>query len=479
MRLIQIFIQFLVIMACLGMAGYSETISQDDFLNRLKQTYPLFEKEKLSIQSEQKRRESLLGSQDWNVRSSLYLIHDEPTITVAGPEKTDALLISGGLERAIWSTGGRLSASFSSTIANLTIDPILGVPDSYFENRLVVTYSHPLMRNHKGVLDRLQFELSQFDIDLSQVMAVENEEVFLFDAANKYLDWVLLVEQQKIVIERLSLSEAELKRARDKRKANLIDEVDVIRAENAVNNARQNLLVIESETRALQAELAVLLQDSSLIEMNPDFDLYEMPALPSLPEVITSLQNNSRLLEALAIKIDQKKLLKSGFEEQSKKDLSVFASVGMGNAEQSYGRSLVIDKPSVMIGLQLGFPVENRTAKANISRTDFQIMQLEKQMEEIDLELSAAITNLLTQANELVSVLELDRKQIESARAKTQEELKIYDQGRGELTFVIQSRDSEQAAKLAYAANALRYHKLLLQLLELTDQLYKNDLILE
>jgi outer membrane protein TolC len=473
MRPTQIFIYCLVITACLGMTGNAETISQDDFLNRLKQTYPLFEKEKLSIQSEQKRRESLLGGQDWNVRSSLFLIHDEPAISAAGPERTDALLISGGLEKAVWSTGGRLSASFSSTIANLKIDPFLGVPDSYFENQLVVTYSLPLMRNHKGMLDRLQFELSKFDIDLSQVMAVENEEVFLFQAANKYLDWVLLVEQQKIVVERLHLSEAELKRAQDKREANLIDEVDVIRAENAVTNARQNLLVIKSKTGALQSELAVLLQDSSFIEMSPDYDIYEMPVLPSLTEAITSLKSDSRLLKALAIKIDQKRLLKSGFEEQSRKDLSVFASVGLGNAESSYGRSLVIDKPSAMIGLQYNFPVENRTAKANVSRTDIQIMQLEKQVEEIDLELSAAITNLLTQATELVSVLELDRKQIESARAKTQEELKIYNQGRGELTFVIQSRDSEQAAKLAYAANALTYHKLLLQLLELTDQLYE------
>jgi len=41
------------------------------------------------------------------------------------------------------------------------------------------------------------------------------------------------------------------------------------------------------------------------------------------------------------------------------------------------------------------------------------------------------------------------------------------------LTFVIQSRDSEQAAKLTYAVNALTYQKLLLEYRALMDQLHE------
>jgi hypothetical protein len=80
---------------------------------------------------------------------------------------------------------------------------------------------------------------------------------------------------------------------------------------------------------------------------------------------------------------------------------------------------------------------------------------------------------LLTQASQLETVLQLNQEQIESAERRTAEELKLYDQGRGELTFVIQSQDSEQAARLTYAVNALTYHKLLLQLQEITDQLHE------
>ena len=61
--------------------------------------------------------------------------------------------------------------------------------------------------------------------------------------------------------------------------------------------------------------------------------------------------------------------------------------------------------------------------------------------------------------------------QIESAKEKTKEELKLYDMGRSQLTFVIQSRDNEQNAKLTYAQNATNYHKLILNFSALTDTL--------
>ena len=461
----------LLMMATTISAG---TISQESFLEQLKQTHPLFEKEKLTAQIEQQKRESYLGNKDWNVRSSLFYLHDEPSFAVAGPEKTDAISITGGLEKAFWSTGGRLSASFSTNYARLTIDPLWGLPKSYFENRLAVTYSQPLLRNKGGTLDRLQYELSQFNIDLSDEIAMENEEIFLAQSAAKFLDWVFLGEQHQIVLERLHLSEEELNRTSDKRASNLIDEVDLIRAEDAVRIARQNLLLIESQSKALRSELAVLLQDNSFNDMTPMYNLYETSTLPTPREAAGRLTDNSRLIKALTIRINQQRLVRTGFEEESRTDLTLVAQVGLKNAETSYGRSMAMDIPEARIGLQLGFPVGNRTAKANVARTDLVTMQIEKQLDQLTIELSSALTSLLTQASVLKAVMQLNQEQIESAKRKTAEELKLYDQGRGELTFVIQSRDSEQAARLTYAINALTYHKLLLQVEELTDQLHKQ-----
>ena len=102
--------------------------------------------------------------------------------------------------------------------------------------------------------------MKQYDIDLSEVRASENIEDFLANSAAKFLDWVFLGEQKNIVIDRLKLSEEELARTKRKREANLVDQADVIRAEDALRIWRQNQVLVESLWKALQAELAVLTQ---------------------------------------------------------------------------------------------------------------------------------------------------------------------------------------------------------------------------
>ncbi|UCC44706.1 MAG: TolC family protein [Candidatus Zixiibacteriota bacterium] len=468
------FIRFLTMLVPIcAVTASARTVTQDQFLEQLKASHPVFEKEKLTAQIEGADRSSFLGAQDWRVQSSMFFSREEPAIAVAGPERTDALVLSGGVQRLFWSTGGTLSASFTSAYASLDADPFLGLPDSYFQNQVTVAYVHPLLQNSKGKLDRLAYDLKQFDIDVSEIIALENEEEFLARAASRFLDWVWLVAQHEIITERLGLSEEELSRTREKREANLIDEVDVIRAEDAVRIARQNLLLIESERNALQSELAVLLQDSSYLNATPQYDLFQMSALPGLEQALAQLTGKSRLLTTLNIRVEQLKAVRSGYAEQGRASLSLIAQLDLQSAETSLGNSLALDKPGARIGLQLGFPVGNRTAKARVTQTDLQTMQLEKQLEELNLDLSSAVANLLTRAGQLEGVLQLNREQIESARKKTQEELKLYDQGRGELTFVIQSRDSEQAARLTYAGNALTYQKLLLEYRALMDQLHQ------
>jgi outer membrane protein TolC len=157
--------------------------------------------------------------------------------------------------------------------------------------------------------------------------------------------------------------------------------------------------------------------------------------------------------------------------EQSDPDLWFVAEVNTKNSDQSIGESFVMDKPDAVVSLQFSLPLGNRTARSQVSKTDLEIAQLEQQVDEIALSVESAATNLYIQITEMENVLTLNQEQIESARQKTEEELNLYNQGRGELTFVIQSRDNEENAKLTYALNALTYHKLLIEYRSLLDQL--------
>lgn len=461
---------------CLPYLSYAQTITQEEFLNQLKQKHPLFEKEGLTAQIQKEERKSYLGAEDWNIFSSASFYHEEPSIAIAGPEKMDALMLNGGVERLFWRTGGRLSASFSSNWSTIEIDPVFRFPESFYENKIALTYVHPLMKNKNGFLNQLQYELKQFDIDFSEVEALENQEDFLANSASKFLNWVLLTEQGKIVSERLKLSEEELGRTKRKREAHLVDQVDVIRAEDAVRIAKQSQMLVEARAKALQAELAELSLNKELYNLGPEFDLYQLQELVPLEEAILQLKQDARIIKILKIRLKQLDYSRRGFEERLKPDLSLVAQLNTKNLDESFGKALAMDKPDALVGIQLSFPLEKRTAKSQVSRTDLQIAKLEKQVEEINLSLVSAVTNLHIQIKEMEKVLELNQEQIESAQEKTKEELKLYNQGRGSLTFVIQSRDSEQNAKLTYAQNSIFYHQLMLQYHSLMDELLPFNL---
>jgi len=453
--------------------SYSQKITFDEFIDQLIESHPIIEKENLTAQIESKDRNGLLGAKDWNLLSSLTYSHQEPALAIFGPERTDAIDFTAGIEKLFWSTGGRLSTSISFDRIDLKLDPLYGLPDSYYQNQFAITYIQPLLQNKGGYLDRLRYELKQFDIDFSQVQALENQENFLAESAAKFLEWVFLTEQNAIIKQRLKLSEEAFENIQRKNEANLVDRADVIRAEDAVKIAKQSLLLSESRWKGLRAELAVMTQIDNFSELVPEYDLYGVEFLPPLDTVITQFKENSRLVKAIDFRIKQLQYSKTGYDETTKPRLSLLAQFNIKNADSDFPDALAMDKPDIIGGLQFAFPLGNSTAKSMVAKTDLQIAQLQKAKEELVLNLTAAITSLYVQIDEIRKIFGINRDQIELSRLKTSEEHILYIRGRNDLTYVIRSQDDEQNARLNYAMNALTYQKLMINFKALTDALYK------
>ncbi|MFC1557490.1 TolC family protein [candidate division KSB1 bacterium] len=247
--------------------------------------------------------------------------------------------------------------------------------------------------------------------------------------------------------------------------------MDVIRARDAVRLWTQNLVLVESYIKSIQAELATLLQNDELNTTTPEYNIYETVELRPLEETLAGIKENARVIRVLSTSIDQQWFYRQGFEEHLKPDISIVSKLNLKRAEDKVMESFLLNKPDISVGLQYNFPRENRTTQSNIHQTDLQIERLEKEIDSITLTLSSTVTNLHILLLELENVLVLNQEQIQSAEEKTTEELALYNQGRSNLTFVIQSRDSEQNARFTYAQNALTYHKLILQYRSLLDQL--------
>ncbi len=475
-----------VLVIVLAHALAAETITMGSFVDMVKEKHPLFEREALSVQIQSTDQTRYLGSQDWTLFSTPYYTYQELLASSSfSPEKIQMAGASVGVEKIFWGTGGRMSLSWSSDYTDQDVpDIVIPIPPDpivipageaeYFQHKAYLTYTQPLLQNRGGYLDRLAYDLGSFTIDMTDVQAIENEETLILGLGMSFLDWALFEEQKRIADERLDLAEEQLEQTRRKRAANLVDRVDVLRGEDAVRLGKQGVMMIESQWKAKQTELAVLAQSEEIYGRSPQFDLYAVEALPEPDQAVAEVRERSRILRALAIRRSQLSHLRTGFQESRRPQLFLSVGAGLQGGDPEFGSSFELDKPDVLVALDFRYPLGSRTAGADIARTDLEIKQIEKDIEKVSLDLEAAVRNLLILIDEFEGILQIDQERIQSAAAKTEEELRLYNQGRGILTFVIQSRDSEQQAKLTYAQNAASYHKLVLQYRALMDELHQH-----
>ncbi|MDH5638681.1 MAG: TolC family protein [Nitrospinota bacterium] len=481
MRLIFLICLFLAVW---GMTASAQTISMESFLERVKSTHPFFKKETLAVDVERKTQESLQGDEDWVVSGSPSYVHTEPA-RAGGftPESIDQMKVTVGLRRHYWSTGSTLSFDFGHTYSDQKAEDIelplptgpLALPNDagpFHENGLSVTYRHPLMRNRGGLLSRLAHDMQGFNVEAAKIVAVENQENFLLNIGGKFIDWALLTEQRAIASARLELAENESARTQEKRKHNLVDEVDVIRAKDAVIAGRQNIRLIDSAIAGIDMELRTIASIETGAKLAPEFDLYS-PAQDILPmgQSLKRLDGSSRLLSMFDIRLRQVESQKMGASEAEKPRLDAVLQGGVKGGAQEFGDASQMDKPQAMAALVFSYPLGSTRARADIAKAALQRERINEERNNTLFDLRGALKNTLARINILEQALALDRERIKIAEEKTKAELKRYDQGRSELTFVIQSRDSEEAARLVHARDSANYHRLALVYRSLMDTL--------
>jgi outer membrane protein TolC len=477
----------LLIFAFLTTPGTVHSVTMDAFLQQVQDTHPFFKKESLSSDIERKKQEQFLGDKDWTVRSTPYYAHQESVSAGFTPDRVDQVGLNASIGRTYWETGGQLSLAYDYVRSDQNADDIIipstggfatipGESGIFYDNEFSIAYSHPLMKNKDGVLSRLGHELQDYSIEATSLDMIENKENFLQNVGDLFLNWTLITEQRRILYKRLELAKEELERTEKKRKQNLVDEVDVLRARVSVLNAKQRVLEAEAGWKAGQAELASIAQYENHENIAPQYDLYQLVSLPPVDDAISQLKQKSRVLHVFKVRIDQLKHRIKGVEEQGKPQLDLNISGGMKSRDGTYSESYDLDNPQFKALLNFSYPLGNRTSRADILRTKLEKERLQEDMKNVSLNLESSLRNLMIRIKELEKVLALNKEQVMVAKEKTGAEIRRYNQGRIELTFVIQSRDNEQNIQMVHAQNGAVYHKLLLRYRALMDRLLSTGL---
>ncbi len=462
----------------LPMTALAQNVSLSEYLESIVQNHPYFSQQALNSSVQEQALQGLAGDEDWVLTARPHYQHQQRS---AGNSfiatEQNQFSLNAGLERQFWNNGARLNINYDY----YSLDQKYAQPIGVFEeqgNAVSVTYSVPLMKNRGGELSRLAYELQAYKIEWSEVFSFEQREQFLQQQANLFVDWALLNEQMRIAKNRLSLAEEELQRTEKKRRSHLVSEVDVLRAQDAVINAKQAVHKVNSAWLAVRAELATQSGQSDYFQALPRYDLYLKHRLPATDESLSQLRQQSRLLQAIDLRLQQLQHQQNGLDQQLDPDLDLYVSGGLRSEDKEFIDAAQFNQPQYSVGVNFRYTFGQKAANADVSRARIERQQLSYERASLSLQLEAALRNVLIQLKELDGVMALNREQIEVAKQKTQAELKRHNQGRSELTFVIQSRDNEQNISLMYAENAASYQKLWLNYLALSDRLLTSALML-
>jgi outer membrane protein TolC len=446
----------------------------DRFLALVEENHPFFEKERIKTAIEEAAAQAELGGQEWRFSMGPTYTHlGEASVAQysSSAESLDDIQLQAGVSRTYWSTGGTLSLGVSSGYQRFGL-PSPADPAETYTQSVTLSYVQPLLKNRGGELLRQDYDVSLYNISRVEAEIQETQESFLLEQAVKFLDWAAVGERLTIARTRVDLAEGQLDQISRRFSANLVDRVDVLRAEDVVRSARQAVIQLESQWRAKQAELSVVAGTGELLEATPEYDFFASAEIPDIESDAQRVRRESRLTRPLEVALEQIARQRTGLQEQMKNELDLTLSAGLAGRDEKIVESLDVLNPDFTVALEYRFPSGHKSIEARISGLNAQERQIGKEIETIGVGLEATLRNLHTQIADMQEIMDLSRRQIESATERTAEELRLYNQGRGQLTFVIQARDNEQNARLLLLENGTLFQRLLLQYRALIDRLW-------
>jgi hypothetical protein len=461
---------FVLVLAILAVSV--SAIELEEYIELVKTNHPFFLKEQLAVEVEQSKRETLLPRYEWHYSlMPQYTILDEPSSSDFFSNLVQAAALEAGMQRS-FADGRRMGFSVSTAYTWMQNPPTapFAMEANTFQHGVEVSLSWPLKKNLEQ-LARLGYDVQEYTIKAKEVEILENQESFLVEPATLFIDWAYALELVDIYEQRLELAEQQLGTTNRMFRSNLIDKVDVLRAEDAIRLSQQAIFEYQSLAKSIQAVLATLSDTAGIYDDKPDFDFYSFVELPGAGEAASRGKTNTRLKEPLGFLIEQLRYQSEAFGEREKATLDLFLEAGVYGPQDALVDSLKIIHPQATIGLSYSPATGVEQVEAERRFISTQISQLEQEIEAIEKTVETNVTSLLIQAAELVKIIEVNKQLIESAEEKALEEARLYSQGRNMLTNVIQSRDSVQAQKAKLVDNFARYHRLIIQYRALMDQL--------
>ena len=364
-------------------------------------------------------------------------------------------------------------------------------PDQQGTSRLVLSYTHPLMRGRGQVYNESLTVLAHIDSDIAGDELQRQLQSHLLEVVRAY--WGLYLERgiysQKIVAyERAKDIYGRLERRRE------IDAAasQLISAEAEVKSRRSELTRASAAVRNAEDRIRSLVNDPELNNDSLELIPIDLPTSHTFPvsmeeSLATAVKSRPEVNQAL------KQIKASAIRvNMSKNELMPVLNLvtetylsglqGEGDVGQAWQNQFSVGQPSYSLGIQYEVPLENRAARARHIRRHLEFRQLQNQYETtiqtLKLETRVAVREVQTSHDELDTKLSA----LNAAKTKSDYILRRWElmpndgrSGSSVLEDLLAAQAQLSAAEEDYLGSVVTYNLALMNLKRATGVLLQQE----
>jgi HAE1 family hydrophobic/amphiphilic exporter-1 len=354
---------------------------------------------------------------------SFYESRTTPTASTIGGTMTDSItqrqLYSDlGLSGFVPKFGGSYDVIFNSartntSSRNATLNP-------QFPTNFTTTFTQPLLKNRSIDSNRRNIMIARKNIDISNAQLQQKAMDTISTVEQTYWDLAYALRNLQVQIDSLKQAREQYESNQRMAEKGALAPIEVTAAQAQISNFEQLVsIALETVTRTENTLKTLLFADRSSAEWSRPI----MPVTPverTVPQIglevaQTEAMKNRPELEQLETSSEINKIDERFYRNQTRPQVDIvssFTSAGLAGARNpispgmpppsliggyfdSLGRLVSLDFPTYRAGLQIGFPLRNRTAKANLGRTLVEGDRIANQRAQTEQAIEAEVRNAL------------------------------------------------------------------------------------
>ncbi|RAP26266.1 hypothetical protein DID74_02275 [Candidatus Marinamargulisbacteria bacterium SCGC AG-333-B06] len=377
-------------------------------------------------------------------------------------QKTSTFGVQSSLSKTLWSTGGTLGASLGLNATDSSYSSQaqqFGLLSNYYQHVIGLSYIHPLLKNKEGVLNKIGTKTKTLDYQRTLIQLADQEQQFILGLINQFLDWYGHYRELANLRDRYAISKTLYTDTSKKYNKNIAERVDLIQSEDSLKNLEQLIILQQGKVDSKINQLSLIVS-YPIRDKIPKLKLSYVPTLPTITNDMLSR------VPHIALLYQQKDLLefqKAMLTEQHRPNLNLNLAANLKSGDTSLGDSLGFNKPDYTVSVTYAHSIEQTSYHIDDQMLQRSIDTTQLAIDSAILTLKSSLVDISTQYQSLIDVIASNETRLVLAKKRVQQEIKRYNHGRGQFSFVVQAQDNIQFIETILLQNKISIYRLYIQ----------------